>query len=112
MSEEPSGNLLLFIFKTEKFDQQKLIDSTLKLYQSFFYSTYSDWNNGLLTLLVKNLQGNDGGAFCNLVDAYYSLIWATELESRKTAYGGYYFMIDGHLSASAYSSYTCKHNVG
>ena len=60
-------------------------------------------------MLDSNLQGGDGGVFCNLVDAYYSMIWATELESKKTAYGGDYYMSPGVMPQSEYDDYTSKY---
>lgn len=70
------------------------------------FSTYSAWNAGLLTVLIEQLQGNDGGKFWSLVDAYYASVWASEYESRKTDFGGFYYMIDRSFTASEYRSYT------
>lgn len=60
----------------------------------------------MLTVLLEHLQGNEGGEFWSLVDAYYASVWATEYESRKTDYGGFYYMIGRPFTPSEYRSYT------
>lgn len=73
-----------------------------------FYSEYSDWNSGFLNLLDSNLEGGGGvgGNFCSLVDAYYSVVWAAELESQKTAYGCDYLMSPGVMTLSELDAFT------
>lgn len=56
-------------------------------------------------MLDRMLQGGAGGDFCNLVDAYYSVIWATEVESKKTAYGADYWMTPGVMPQSENDAY-------
>ncbi len=56
-------------------------------------------------MLDSSLQGGDGGDFCSLVDAYYSMIWAIELESQKTAYGADYFMSPGIMPLTENDAY-------
>ncbi len=56
-------------------------------------------------MLDSSLEGGAGGDLCGLVDAYYSMIWAIELESKKTAYGSDYFMTPGIMPLSENNAY-------
>ena len=70
------------------------------------FSVYSDWNAGLVTLVMEHLQSNDGSEFWGLADAFYSALWASEYESRKTAFGGSFFMNERNQSSSEFKSFS------
>ena len=55
---------------------------------------------------MERLQNNDGSEFWGLADAYYSAVWASEYESRKTAFGSAFFMTERKQSVSEFKSYS------